>query len=105
MPELHTQSSPGGSRPEIELLLCCARTQITPEISHPIKSRFKMALTDELIQLAMRQEIMPLLYRNLQQVCPDSVPEHLLGALQTRYDRRAAEARRRAEDSRESCHF
>ena len=99
MPELRTQSRHVRNSSEVELLLCCARTQITPEISDRIRDLVQNGIDwFELIQLAMRQEIMPLLYRNLQQVCPNSVPESILGALQTRYDLRAAEARRRAEE-------
>ena len=32
-----------------------------------------------LIRLAMRHDVMPLLYRNLQQVCPDAVPDDIFG--------------------------
>jgi hypothetical protein len=51
----------------------------------------------ELIRLAMRHDVIPLLYRNLQQVCPDSVPENILGPLGARYRERAKEAQHRAE--------
>ena len=86
------------SRPEVDLLLSCARTQVTPEISDRIRALVQKRVDwIELIRLAMRHDVMPLLYRNLQQVCPDSVPEYILGPLAARYREQAKEAHHRAE--------
>jgi hypothetical protein len=86
------------SRPEVDLLLSCARTQVTPEISDRIRTLVKKQVDwIELIRLAMRHDVMTLLYRNLQQVCPDSVPENILGPLGARHRERAREAQRRVE--------
>lgn len=99
MPEPLVQSRDAGSRPEVDLLLSCARTQITLEIS----DRIRVVVQKEvdwlaLIRLAMRHDVMPLLYRSLQQVCPDSVPENIFGPLRARYEAQAAQARRHAEE-------
>ena len=99
MPESLVRSLNARSQPEVDLLLSCARTQITPEVSGRIRVLVERGVDwIALIRLAMRHEVMPLLYRNLQQVCPDSVPEDILRALRTRYDLQAARARRHAEE-------
>jgi hypothetical protein len=87
------------SRPEGELLLCCARTKITPEISDRIRAAVQKGIDwIALIRLAMRHEVMPLVYRNLQQVCPNAVPANVLGPLRARYELQATQAQRRAEE-------
>jgi hypothetical protein len=70
---------------------------VSPEISDRIRTLVQKQVDwIELIRLAMRHDLMPLLYRNLQQVCPDSVPENILGPLGARYREQAKEAQRRA---------
>jgi hypothetical protein len=82
------------NQPEVDLLLSCARTKITPEISRRIQTLVEGQVNwIRLIQLALCHEVMPLLYRNLQQVCPESVPEDVLGALCARYQSQSARAR------------
>ncbi len=99
MPEPLVKSRDARSRPEVDLLLSCARTQITSEISDRIRVVVQKKLDwMALIRLAMRHEVMPLLYRSLQQVCPDSVPENILGPLRARYEVQAAKAQRLAEE-------
>ncbi len=99
MSESLAQSRDASSRPEVDLLLCCARTQITAEISDRIRAVVRNEVDwMALIRTAMRHEVMPLLYRSLQQVCPNSVPENILGPLRARYDLQTAQARRRAEE-------
>jgi hypothetical protein len=51
-----------------------------------------------LIRLATRHDVMPLLYRNLSQVCSDSTPENILGPLRARFEAQTAHARRHAEE-------
>jgi hypothetical protein len=87
------------NQPEAALLLACSRTRITPEIA----DRIRMLVQKEvdwlaLIRLAMRHNVMPLLYRSLQQVCPDSVPANIFAPLRANYEMQAALARRRAEE-------
>ena len=87
------------SRPEVDLLLSCARTEITPEITDRIR-RLVEGKVDwiELIQLALRHDVVPLLYRHLQQACPNSVPQDVLGAMGARYRTQSARAQRLAEE-------
>ncbi len=89
-----------GSRPaEIDLLLSCARTHITPEIADRIRAAVKKDINwIALIRLAMRHEVMPLLYRGLQQVCAEATPPHILAPLRTRYEEQAAQSRRRTAE-------
>lgn len=99
MSEPFVQSRNARSRPEVDLLLSCVRTQITPHIA----DRIRMAVQKEvdwiaLIRLAMRHDVMPLLYRSLQQVCPDSVPKNIFEPLRMRYEAQALQARRHAEE-------
>jgi hypothetical protein len=98
-PEKSGQPRGARNRPEVDLLLSCAHTQITPEAAARIRTAVEKDVDWlALIRLAMRHEVMPLLYRNLQQVCPDSVPDHISGPLRTRYEAQAAQARRDAEE-------
>lgn len=99
MPEPLAPSRPAGLRPEMDLLLSCARTRLTPAIA----ARIRAAVQQEidwlaLIQLAMRHDVMPLLYRNLQQVCPDALPRYISGPLRIRHEAQVLEARRHAEE-------
>jgi Uncharacterised nucleotidyltransferase len=99
MPEPLMRFQGEKSGPEVDLLLACARTEITPEISDQIRAAVREGVDWlALIRLAMRHDVMPLLYRNLQRVCPDSVPESILKPLRARYEAQAAQARRYAEE-------
>lgn len=63
-------------RPEIELLLCCARTRLDTPIVNQIRTTVRKEVDWEyLIHMARRHQTMPLLYRNLNEVCADAVPE------------------------------
>jgi Uncharacterised nucleotidyltransferase len=99
MPEPGVASANIRDQAEWGLLLSCARTQITPKHSEMILAAVAQKLDWlALIRLAMRHEVMPLLYRNLQQVCPDAVPQNIFGPLHARYRERAKEAQCRAEE-------
>ncbi len=94
MPEQLVQSQDARSRPEVDLLLSCARTRLTPEISARIRIAVQKNLNwMALIRLAMRHDVMPLLYRSLQQVCPDSLPEEIFGPVCARYQSQSRQAR------------
>src|SRR5208283_3141387 len=96
MPESLVHSQNGRNRHEVDLLLSCARTEITPEISDRIRAIVRTGIDwIALIRLAMHHDVMPLLYRNLQKICPESVPENVLRPLRNRYYVQAAQARRR----------
>ena len=81
-----TSCSPG-QRPEIELLLTCARASLdaaqTKRIQDLVSRQFDW---DYLLQLADRHGLQPLLHWHLNAVCPEAVPEvprqHLRSAFQ-----------------------
>lgn len=66
-------------RPEIELLLCCARTYIDSKTADRLKTLLQENIDwTYLTQMAIRQGVMPLLYFNLNATCPHAVPQTLL---------------------------
>jgi hypothetical protein len=86
-------------QPEVELLLSCARIQLTPEISTRIREAVqKKPNWMALIRLAMRHDVVPLLSRHLQQVCPNSLPQEIFGPLVARNQIQATRARRLATE-------
>jgi hypothetical protein len=99
MPERSVLSADVRSLPEVRLLVSCTRTRVTGEFS----DRIRTAVDSEvnwmaLIRLALRHDVMPLLFRNLQRVCPDRVPKSIFGPLAARYQEQTIEARLRAEE-------
>lgn len=79
------------NRPEIELLLDCARTTIDAET----KDRIQRSIRENidwiyLLQTAARHGILPLLARNLQATCPESVPVPLRFQLDDHFQNTAA---------------
>lgn len=92
-------SGDAGSRPEVDLLFSCARTRINQEVSNRIQAAVQKDLDWlALIRLALRHDVMPLLYRNLLRVCPEAVPPDILAPLRARHQEQTVEARRRAEE-------
>lgn len=72
---------------EDELLLCCARTDVNPEIRDKILFLIKNDLDwDYLLKLASRHRVMPLLYHNLNSVCPELIPEGVLSELNDNFN-------------------
>lgn len=70
------------TRPEIKLLLCCARTAIDVETAERIKHLLRENLNwDYLCETASRHGVMPLLYQSLNTTCPEAVPETILSQL------------------------
>ncbi|MEG3436902.1 nucleotidyltransferase family protein [Pannus brasiliensis CCIBt3594] len=66
------------SRPEIELLLNCARTTIDAGTEERIRRSIRENIDwIYLLQTAARHGILPLLSHSLQATCPESVPEPL----------------------------
>lgn len=69
-------------RPEIKLLLCCARTCINSEVATRIKTLLHQQLDwDYLLQIAMRRGAIPLLYWNLNATHAPGVPGNILNQL------------------------
>ena len=64
---------------EVELILCCARTDVDPEATERIRILLQKNLDwAYLIQVAVRHGVMPLLYWSLSATCPEVVPEAIL---------------------------
>jgi hypothetical protein len=67
---------------EEQLLLCCARTSIDDDINKQIKLLIYQGVDwDELIDMAISNQLIPLLYRNLQQICSESIPVNVINQL------------------------
>lgn len=79
-------------RPENELLLCCARTEASPEI----RARIRGLITSDdfkweyLFQLARRHAVIPLLYLQLARAAADSIRGSDLANLKLEYQQNHA---------------
>lgn len=63
-------------RPEVQLLLCCARTQIDAADAERIITLLQENIDwSYLLQMAFRHNLVPLLYRSLVAVAPTTIPE------------------------------
>ena len=77
--------------PEQQLLLCCARADLTSKDRARLRVLAGSALDwDEVLVETRRQYIVPLLYRHLQAECTDLVPSGVLEQLREEYVRSAA---------------
>lgn len=71
-----------GRRPEIELLLHCARPDGATGAADRIRTLLQGNVDWEyLLRTASSQRVTPLLYRKLESICPEAVPEDVLGRL------------------------
>ena len=71
-------------RTEDNLLLLCARTHIDNEIKTQIKSIIQQKIDwDYLLNKASQHRLRPLLYWQLNNVCPDSIPKNVMELLKT----------------------
>jgi hypothetical protein len=74
------------TRPEVELLLACARTTISSENAKYIKQiAQRQPDWDFIYQLATRHRVTPLLYHSLSSIAAEAVPAALLGKLRDDY--------------------
>ena len=74
-------------RPEDELLLNCARTDVNSEIRDKILYLVQNKLDwHYLLNLASRHRLLPLLYYNLNSICPELVHEDILGELKDKFN-------------------
>ena len=70
------------ARPEVALLLCCARTHLDDETAVRAKAYFQQTLRwDDLLKMALRHKVMPLLYRQLKTNFNESVPAEFMERL------------------------
>ena len=68
--------------PEIELLLCCARTQIDDATAEQINKLVEQEIDwANLLQIADRHRVFPLLTQSLLATCPEAVPPDILARL------------------------
>ncbi len=69
---------------EVELLLCCCRTGMNDTCRERIRVLLRQDLDwTYLTQMAHRHRVMPLLYRSLNRVWPEAVPEAVLDQLRS----------------------
>lgn len=75
-----------GNRPEVELLLCCARNCINAKRSLRVKALVRADIDWRyLIAAATFHGVRPLLYWTLQTTCPEAVPTRTLGRLREHF--------------------
>jgi hypothetical protein len=66
-------------RPENELLLCCARTQLESKETERIRALLQKEIDwPHLCKLGNRHRLVPLLFKNLKSACPDGVPDAIM---------------------------
>ena len=76
---------------ERELLLCCARTEASPEIAAKIRALAASDVDwDYLALLARRHSIIPLLYLQLERQSADLIPPAFLSTLKLQYQENSA---------------
>jgi Uncharacterised nucleotidyltransferase len=78
------------SRPEVELILCCARQRVAAGSGERIRALLQRELDWELLlRTALPQGVTPLLYHALSTTCPEAVPLQVIGFLRDRYNANA----------------
>ena len=79
---MNSNTSTLAIRPEAELLLRSARVRIDAETAARIEALVRNTIDwDYLIRMGESHRVLPLLYRSLNQVCPDAVPPAILEGL------------------------
>jgi hypothetical protein len=82
--EIRAKALKADTRPEVELLLCCARTCIDSEIAERIRTLLQQDIDwAYLLQIAYRNGVLGLLHRSLNSTCKEAVPKAILGQLQS----------------------
>lgn len=78
------------SRPEHELVVCCARTQVNEQTIAQIKTLLERGIDwDYLYRFARRHFVLSLLYLQLSTIAPASVPPEELSRLRDEYQKNA----------------
>ena len=79
------------TRPEKELLLCCSRTSLDTDGRKRLAALLEKELDwDYTIKTARQHKVMPLLYWNLNQTCPEAVPPATLSRLRAMFETNAS---------------
>ena len=69
--------------PEIAILLCCARTQISPVLAEQLSQLITTDINWEyLLKIAFEQGLATLVHKNLAQYCAEKIPASILSRLQ-----------------------
>lgn len=72
--------------PELELLLGCARTDVDDERANRIRALAQSNLKwERILRVAHKHRLLPLLYWQLNNICPELVPEPHFGFLQDHF--------------------
>lgn len=80
------QSSSVELRPEVQALLICSSTQIKSEKSKRLKTLLQANINwADLMQMATRHKVIPLLYSNLKAICPETVPKAIFTELRREF--------------------
>ncbi len=75
-----------GARPEVELLLLCARTQMDSERAARVEALLQEDINwDYLLETAQEHGVMPFLFWNLNAICPEAVPKATIDQLRSRF--------------------
>jgi Uncharacterised nucleotidyltransferase len=78
---------PCNRRPEVEVLLCCARAHIGPDTAERVRQLLKEQIDwNYLIEIASYHGTIPLLFWNLSRLALDDVPETTLTQLRAWYN-------------------
>src|SRR5688572_13480718 len=65
--------------PEVELLLCCARTQLDAFTAERMRALVQQEINWCYVStMAARNHIQSICYRSLQSICPNEVPSRVL---------------------------
>ena len=80
---IKTQLPRIAASPEIAILLCCARTQISPGLAEQLNQLITADVNwDYLLKIAFEQSLTTLVYKNLSEFCWRKVPASILSTLQ-----------------------
>ena len=84
--KLSAQAPAANVRPEVRLLLYCARTRLDAERVEQIRTLLRGDIDWQyLIRMAHAQGMMPLLHRSLHTGCPEAVPKVISAQLQRHF--------------------
>jgi hypothetical protein len=85
-PQLSPQAPAANARPEVGLLLACARTRMDAERAEQIRILLQGDIDWQyLIGMAHAHGVIPLLYRSLHTSCPETVPKVISDQLQRHF--------------------
>lgn len=84
--KLQTQKQEFTLKPEDQLLLYCSHSQVQEELKDKISFLVNNELNwDHIMDMATQHRLRPLLYYNLNSICPDEIPENVLMDLKEFY--------------------